>query len=177
MFLAKVRRWAIYLSPFDFKIEHIRGRKSVFYDMLTRWTRENRLPEAQAEKGAALHLRSWAFCRQIVKMMDLKKIEDIQQMYPASERVEMGVEGIERIAGKVWIPDKERNFKVKVYAQTRCGIGGHCWCKATECQVRTLFTDRPKIWRCRICAVVLTLHCFMNRRRDTTLNLVTWTAP
>ncbi len=36
-FVCKVRRWALYLSRFNYTIEHIDGKDNVFADLLTRW--------------------------------------------------------------------------------------------------------------------------------------------
>ena len=36
--VSKIQRWALFLSRFDYMVEHIEGEKDVFADILTRWT-------------------------------------------------------------------------------------------------------------------------------------------
>eukprot|EP00171_Calliarthron_tuberculosum_P004595 IDg4595t1 len=41
--VSKVQRWAMYLSRFDYAIEHIDGTANIFADLLTRWGRGHRV--------------------------------------------------------------------------------------------------------------------------------------
>ena len=44
--VSKVQRWALFLSRFDYVIEHIPGYCNVFADMLTQWAKGYRIDSA-----------------------------------------------------------------------------------------------------------------------------------
>lgn len=77
----------------------------------------------------------------------------------------MDVEGIARIAGKIWIQDEERTLKFKILVNAHCVIGGHCGHNATESQVRASFlwtnleADGAEF-------VQLCIHCIVSRTGD-----------
>lgn len=52
--LAKVQRWAIFFSQFEFFIEHIDGSDNVFEDILTRWKRGHRIKLLRTNQVSAV---------------------------------------------------------------------------------------------------------------------------
>lgn len=52
--VSKVQRWAIFLSQFDFSIEHLEGSRNICVDMLTRWARGYRNDKVETSQVSAL---------------------------------------------------------------------------------------------------------------------------
>ena len=49
--VSKVKRWAMYLSRFEYNIEHIDGEANIFADILTRWLKGYRVEQKAARKA------------------------------------------------------------------------------------------------------------------------------
>lgn len=106
--------------------------------------------------------------------MDIDEVRKIQGNYPQKEGVNFDVEGIGRIEGKFWILAKEKMAKLKILVNVHCGIRENCTHKRTESLIKTFFNKCHKI-----CAYMLILHNFTNRRPYimTTIDFITWPAP
>lgn len=133
--ISKVQRWAMFLSRFDFSIEHIDGCKNIFADILTRWVRGYRsegicTPRIQAVQisdaqvvpsSSEIEWPSWSTIRE----SQLKNQDDQTEAVPDSCNVR-------RIRGKIWIPERDLELQLKILVISHCGSLGHRGASATE---------------------------------------------
>lgn len=52
--VSKVQRWAMYLSRFEYMIDHIEGSKNIFADILNRWTKGYRSEDVETTQICTL---------------------------------------------------------------------------------------------------------------------------
>ena len=128
--VAKVQRWALFLSQFDYVIEHIDGRENVFADILTRWFKGYR-----KEKG--LQLRTicslvntgmqitpsttdfvWPGMETYRRSQEKSKASTSRLFFDKHERLWKKSE-------RIWIPEDDAELQLKVMAVSLGGEMGH----------------------------------------------------
>lgn len=136
--ISKVQRWAIFLSQFNYVIEHIDGERNVFADILTRWARGYRNNSVYTSQVNSLVLEQLIPAASEIIWPDL---EDMKSAQEEIRRKPHGVrkdnDGIYRRNGKIWVPDS--NNQLKVIVSSHCGLGGHRGKKATESAIKESF--------------------------------------
>lgn len=165
--ISKVQRWAIYLSRFEFVIEHIDGELNVCADMLTRWAKGYRTEKAQTQKISSLVLEN----SQIIPTADeiiwpsMEDIRKSQQNKPAPANSAQDEAAILRCNGKIWIPEDCEELKLKIMVISHTSSMGHRGIDATRSIIsesfwwETLEKDlRNFIKNC--------LHCIVSRTGD-----------
>ena len=139
--VSKVQRWALYLSQFQYKIEHIAGKNNKMADIMTRWYKGYR-------RGSSL--------KRVKEQLDQIDIvpnpaEDdfhwpsLEEIIKAQNRAERpvnavkGHEGEWRINGKIWIP-QEPSLQIRLLVTGHCGAAGHRGIEATKSILQEQFT-------------------------------------
>ena len=128
--ISKVQRWALYLSRFDYTIEHIPGTENVFADILTRWLKGYRvelkelrricnitrlagqiLPTTASEKFV---WPSW----KLIKDAQLRHQEECSAYTKDND-------GVYRYNNRIYIPRLEYETQLKLLVVSHSGISGH----------------------------------------------------
>ena len=134
---SKVQRWALYLSKFDYVIEHIPGVENVFADILTRWLKGYRVQE----KGLRRVCRISHITEQLVPSPSNKDfvwpswdmIKQAQSRHSDEcTTLQKSDDGVYRKKGLVYIPKDEFELQVKLLVVSHCSTLGHRGMDATE---------------------------------------------
>lgn len=138
----KVLRWALYLSTFTYRIEHIPGSENVMADIMTRWLRGYRgqrpsirrlkaplpVPTAPAPDG-----EEWPDRLAIIATQGTQEA-------PPPARATKDEDGLIRCDGRVWLPINADDMKLKLLTIAHCGPSGHRGAESTHESIRTHFT-------------------------------------
>lgn len=138
--ISKVHRWAMFLSRFDFVIEHIDGELNVFADILTRWLKGYKKNFASTHHICALSHAS----EQLIPSLDavlLPSMEEIKAKQTEHENPEnytLGENDMVMLSGRIWIPNDDE-LKLRILVGSHCGINGYRGAQATESIVKESF--------------------------------------
>jgi len=120
--VSKVQRWALFLSKFNYVIEHIRGDENVCADILTRWTRGYRnekqllcsiVLEEAAQLIPAADSITWP---------DREVIRSSQQRYTRADGLVFDEsERIWKRGSKIWIPEEIWNCSSRLWCAHTVG--------------------------------------------------------
>lgn len=138
----KVLRWALYLSTFTYRIEHIPGSDNVMADIMTRWLRGYRgqrpsirrlkapmsVPTAPTPDGD-----EWPKRKDIVQSQGLREA-------PPPARATTDEDGLIRCDGRAWLPVNADNLKLKLLTIAHSGPAGHRGAESTHDAIRSDFT-------------------------------------
>ena len=145
--VSKVQRWALFLSQFEYVIEHIERHRNIFADMLTRWARGNRatapvariglracslvLSSPQGSPGEQQDSPDWP---------SRFSIQEAQARHIRScpSRAVVGVDGLRTVNGLIWIPPDEE-LTTKIIVASHAGLNGHRGREARESIIRETF--------------------------------------
>ena len=165
--VAKVQRWALFLSRFDYLIEHIDGARNVFADILTRWCRGYRKePENKLRTVCSLITRA----EQIVPSPSDFAWPTIgayreSQERSKSPRTHLSLDTADKLwkkRGLIWVPEDDPEMQLKVMVVSHCGLCGHRGQESSESIVRENF-----YWRTlkddMATFVRKCLHCLLTR--------------
>ena len=127
--VCKVQRWALYLSRFDYIVEHIEGKDNVFADILTRWTRDYR-NNAEARSCIASLLLTQA--KQLIPSAsdivwpNFDNIRSAQSNHVRPEGLEFDDQDrLWKKCGRIWIPSENLELQLKIMVASHCGTIGH----------------------------------------------------
>jgi len=162
--VSKVQRWALFLSKFNYVIEHIRGDENFCADILTRWTRGYRnekqlLCSIVLEEAAQLIPAADS-----IKGPDREVIRSSQQRYTRADGLVFHEsERIWKRGSKIWIPEEDLELQLKVMVCSHCGTLGHRGMDSTMSIIQedfwwsTLAQDVSKLVRgCYHCIITRT---------------------
>ena len=140
--VSKVQRWALFLSRFNYRIEHVSGEENVFADILTRWLKGYR-DEPKRMRTICSLVRAPA---QIIPTADDLVWPDIEAFANAQRTardkprdLEVGEDKVGRVERRIWIPVDATELILKVLVVSHCGAMGHRGRDATESIVRENF--------------------------------------
>jgi len=129
--VSKVPRWALYLSRFNYAIEHVSGENNVFSDIFTRWTRAHRRDKMQ-QAVCSLLLEG---TEQFIPAADsfiwptLDVFREAQHN-AAQSRSGLGLvldttDGLWKRNNCIWIPSNALEPRLKVMVVSHSGTIGH----------------------------------------------------
>jgi len=141
----KVLRWAVYLSQFQYRIEHVDGEANVMADVMTRWMRGYR------GKRCAIRRVTYRILENaVVPSPESKDFEwpNFSQIRQAQEdhvdqrpkNAERKGESLWSVNGRTWIPDEADDLQLRLLVVAHCGVGGHRGAESTESTLREEFT-------------------------------------
>lgn len=144
----KVIRWALYLSQFIYRIEHVPGDTNVMADIMSRWLGGYRSGRTS----------NCARVRRLIAHRDLpdlvKSPEDDDYDWPSEEDIKesQGKFVHERPAGckckgdiwmdrnKVWIPNSATELHIRLLVAAHCGASGHRGAETTSSRLKERYT-------------------------------------
>ena len=142
--VGKVQRWALYISIFNYEIEHIPGDRNIFADLLTRWGRGYR-----KSSGLSICTLVLDSCQQLVPAAgdiiwpSLDEIREAQIEHTVEARnlnLQKNNEGLYIQNDVIWIPSMAVNLQLKLLVTSHCGMSGHRGIEATQHILREQFT-------------------------------------
>lgn len=131
----------MFLSRFEFVIEHREGELNVFADILTRWMKSYRSNETQARNICSLSFMSGQIIPKLsdISLPQMNFIREVQQRKEARGEAKLGAKGVININSKIWIPVKNE-LKLKILVGSHCGTNGHRGVEATTSIIKESFT-------------------------------------
>lgn len=140
--VSKVQRWAMYLSRFEYVIEHIDGKRNICADMLTRWTKGYRNERLSTKSICCLV----STADQVVPSagdIDWPTRETIRASQQSAgtkpSDTHEGEDQILRRNDRIWIPADDTDMKLRILIASHCGSMGHRGQEATESVLREDF--------------------------------------
>lgn len=142
--VCKVQRWALYLSRFNYVIEHIEGENNVFADIMTRWLRRYRTDIRSMRKITRAHKPPWQIIPSPSQPNFIwpkwKSIIQAQSGHtPGQNDITKDSDGVFKLNGRIWIPEEKYDLKLKIMVASHCGQMGHRGRDATESALRENF--------------------------------------
>lgn len=140
----KVVRWALFLSSFNYRIEHVPGDVNVWPDIMTRWMRGYRsapkvkritssIPFNGVTQSAQSDEFEWPTIPEIVTAQ-----EKYRKLAPPSA-LESDTQLVQ-IKGSTWIPDDCTELKLRLLTIAHAGSAGHRGSESTWNALRDSFT-------------------------------------
>ena len=164
----KVQRWAIFLSRFNYLIEHIDGSKNVFADILTRWARGYRSETLSTGHVSSLTLHTPPVmpAADEVEWPNIAGMREAQRAANPPPNANCADDGLVRVGTQIWVPPNAFELKLKLLVTSHCGSIGHRGQLATESILRENF-----IWDNMREDVVNfvrgCIHCLVSRTGET----------
>lgn len=142
--ISKVQRWALFLSRFEYVIEHVGGIDDVFADILTRWVCGYRKEPKALKTICSLMITS---AKQLVPSPDSFVWPSLEAIGKAQERSPGAKDGLQldrsdrlwKKGSSIWISTEDVDLQVKLIVVSHCVSIGHRGCDATESIVREKF--------------------------------------
>jgi hypothetical protein len=143
---AKILRWALKLSSYRYKIEHVPGVENIWPDLLTRWA----APMARGRVSALM-------------LAPLSPTEDVDFVWPSAaevratqdkyvnslavtdsaesqDLVQLNKDGLYRTSeGRIWIPAECTDLQLRICVVGHTGLSGHRGTKTTVYHIRSMF--------------------------------------
>lgn len=144
--VSKLQRWALYLSQFQYCIEHIRGELNVMPDIMTRWYKGYRGSRAKPEKRMVrrLVIQHEHVQSPLSEDFTKPKSEDIacvQEKFKNQAPQESVLkENLLYFKDKIWVPDEGHELQSKILVLGHCGKVGHRGSRAKASMVKECFT-------------------------------------
>lgn len=131
--ILKVLRWALFLSSFTYKIEHIPGEHNTLPDIMTRWMRGYRGVVLRAKRLTAT-LPAIPIPPNPSEWPKRSLILELQQKThsPAPKNAEKDADGLLRFQSAAWIPPECDELKLKLLTVAHAGNNGHRGVEATR---------------------------------------------
>ena len=163
--VSKVQRWAMYLSRFEYAIEHIDGSANVFADLLTRWGRGHRVHTTANPRICSLTTAT----EQLVPAADEILWPTRETLIGAQQRAAhkptrgtADTDGLVRLDGRIWVPADDTDMKLRILVASHCGSMGHRGATATASVIAEEFVWEGMSLDCRA-FVNRCLHCTVSR--------------
>lgn len=140
--VSKVQRWALFLSRFFYKIEHVKGDENVFADILTRWLKGYRDEPQPLRTISSILLLTQQIVPTPKDLLwpDMQAFLEAQRASDSAPRMSgLDEDGLVRVDGRIWIPTDSTELIFKILVISHCGAMGHCGRDATESIVRENF--------------------------------------
>lgn len=138
----KVLRWALYMSTFTYRIEHVPGTQNIMADIMTRWLRGYRgqIRAVRRIKGPLPPVPTAPAAED--EWPDREVIREAQnaQDFPPPTRASTDEDGLIRCNGRVWLPVNAHELQLKLLTIAHCGTAGHRGADATFESLKPYFT-------------------------------------
>lgn len=165
---SKLLRWALKLSGYRYVIEHIEGERNVWADMLTRWAVKPRDRVKVSKLGRLMYAPITPSSQDQYDWPNRRALQESQERSREEPNRDIRFkDGLLRSdAGVVWIPQKDRELKIRLLVAAHTGVGGHRGIRTTTSVMTNHFfwnsiKDDVKEF-CRSC-----LHCMCTATGDT----------
>ena len=143
----KILRWALFLSRFTYKIEHVMGEENIFADILTRWLKGYRTEKQSIKRTIRF------FVSQPPQILPSTEDENFvwpsqddiratQNQYKVNRPKETKLDsssGLYMLKNNFWIPQEDLDLHLKILVSAHCGMMGHRGAEATESVIRENF--------------------------------------
>lgn len=123
----KVQRWALYLSRFQYTIEYIEGERNNTADMMTRWYKGYRGNNNESCRNTSFPMQKGLIASPIDKYFVWPSFELLKKSHKYAqipEECTVNEEGLARLDSKIWIPDVNLDFQLKLLVVAKCSIVG-----------------------------------------------------
>lgn len=157
----KVIRWALYLSAFNYRIEHVPGDCNVWPDIMTRWMRGYRKPPSIRRVAPVIPFSGVTTSPddEEFKWPNLSEILDVQAKYKNAAPKEATADDSKLLRTKeaAWIPDEAVELKLRLLTIAHAGSSGHRGVDPTWHALRSQFywTDQREDVRNFVSACLL----------------------
>ena len=164
--VSKVQRWALYLSQYQYSIEHIPGPSNEMADMLTRWTKGYR----QVSKKSRIQLEDYDIVPSSADpefvWPSLEDVAQSQENYRSDAPKNSTVSnGILYANGKLWIPKQANELQLRIIVVAHTGLAGHRGYDATLSIIKEKFTWGSLSHDSKV-FVRACIHCIGSRSGD-----------
>lgn len=160
----KVVRWALFLSAFNYRIEHVPGDVNIWPDIMTRWMRGYRHTLAVKRVTAALSFSGVTVSPDAPDFewpsLSSIKLSQSQYAHATPNTARHDDSGLIRIKGAVWVPDECVDLKLRLLTVAHAGSAGHRGADSTWNALRETFkwTDmrddvRSFVSSCLLCVL------------------------
>ena len=163
----KVMRWAIFLSQFSYKIEHVDGENNVMPDIMTRWLRGYR-----GHRAAIKRVGHRVFQQDIVPSPlsenfdwpDIHELLNVQQQYYEKKPKESSTDdnGLVVMNGRMWVPEDAEDLQWRLLITAHCGSAGHRGIESTRSVLHEQFTWQG-LYTDTMLFVSNCIHCLMSK--------------
>ena len=141
--MMKVTRWALFLSTFNYVIEHVDGDSNDFPDMLTPWLKGYRSYKScicRVRKSFAYYGISSSPYRTDFIWPDRDSILNAQSKVHIHPNCTKHEGGVVRRTGKIWIPGANNDLKFRLLSVAHTGEVGHRVSNYTIDTLKSVFT-------------------------------------
>ena len=140
----KVIRWALFLSAFKYRIEHVPGDSNIWPDLMTRWMRGYRRATAVRRVTSTVPFNGvtvppdspefeWPSAAEIASVQGENRAH-------APKAAKLDDSGILLLKGAAWIPDDCVDLKLRLLTVAHAGTAGHRGSDPTWHALRERFT-------------------------------------
>lgn len=140
---SSVRRWAIFISRFNFIIELIDGDEMVFADVLTRWAIRYRFPELSTASYAPWYQLLMSKISHIKPRKSGQPRRKWKMLKKKQKQTRRGaVHGNDRIitvGDLMWIRVEDAELKMWIIVASHCGEHGQHWKESTRSTIKEDF--------------------------------------
>lgn len=142
----KVVRWALYLSAFNYRIEHVSGPSNVWPDIMTRWMRGYRKVNAIRRIAPVLPFSGVTKSPNDpeFKWPNTSEIAEVQRKYrseaPENVQQQQNSSNLLTRNGATWIPENALELKLRLLTIAHAGNAGHRGADSTWDALRKEFT-------------------------------------
>ena len=141
----KVLRWAVFLSKFMYRIEHVDGDQNVLPDIMKRWLRGYRVKDKSIKRVSHLLQATDMPSSPLDSDFDWSDASIVSkaQKQSASERPTEATEVSEwtwMIGGLIWIPKSAAQLQLQLLIVAHCGHAGHRGAEPTADILREQFS-------------------------------------
>lgn len=141
--VTKVQRWALFLSRFNYTIEHIPGKSNVMADIMTRWYGGYRGPKKVKRIGPIMSQRDIVESTEDPEFIwpTMNDICESQKTFKNEmpKNCALGSQGERELNGKIWIPSSDSELQMKLIVVAHCGKAGHRGSDSTLSAVQSMF--------------------------------------
>lgn len=125
----KVLRWALFLSTFNYTIEHVAGDLNIFPDILTRWMqgyRSNRSSVLRVQHKIPFSgVPNSPFSDSFV-WPSRDTLKRSQQKFPPAPNSKVDkIHDLFFVNGQIWVPPQDTDLKLKLLCISHAGEAGH----------------------------------------------------
>lgn len=128
--IMKVLRWAVFMSQFQYRIEHVDGEANLMADVMTRWMSGYR------GKRCAIKRVTYRLLENAVvpspdsadfERPNVGPIREAQLNFEASKPkgATRDSRGLCQVNDHTWIPDESDEPQLRLLVVAHCGVGGH----------------------------------------------------
>ena len=166
----KVLRWAVFLSQFMYRIEHVDGDENIMADIMTRWLRGYRVNEKTIKRVAHLLQAIDIVPSPLETKFDwpnASAIANAQKKHISERPIDaiQAEDGTWTVRGLIWIPDSADQLQLRLLIVAHCGNAGHRGAESTADLLQEQFIWETLDADCRS-FISNCIHCIMAKTGD-----------